>query len=128
MDSMQDYESLRVTKWGIRQHQEDEYKLDAMDPQESGAEWIIKPIFQHVFEYHNLFSAGLDLLIIPGLAFTADGHRLGRGAGYYDSYLRRYSECGKKMPDTIALAFSEQLRDSIPTEEHDFIIDTVLYP
>jgi 5-formyltetrahydrofolate cyclo-ligase len=35
------------------------------------------------------FSLGLDLIIIPGLAFSKSGARCGRGKGYYDTYLQK---------------------------------------
>lgn len=38
----------------------------------------------------------LDVLIIPGLAFDSNGHRLGRGKGYYDSYISAYKIHSKK--------------------------------
>lgn len=61
-----------------------------------------------------------DLLIVPGLAFTKEGKRLGRGKGHYDRYLSQYH------PKTISLAFSWQLFDDLPTEPHDVIIDKII--
>ena len=59
--------------------------------------------------------ATLAVVVVPGLAFTADGRRLGRGRGYYDRFLPRLApECLR-----IAVAFSEQLVDDVPTEAHD---------
>ncbi len=56
----------------------------------------------------------IDLIILPGLAFTRCGKRLGYGGGYYDRYLLRASQA-----ELIALAFAEQLVDDLPTEPHD---------
>lgn len=61
-----------------------------------------------------------DLVIVPGLAFTKKGKRLGRGKGHYDRYLSQYA------PHTISLVFSWQLFEDLPTEPHDVQIDQVL--
>ena len=37
-------------------------------------------------------TAELDVVVVPGLAFTTSGHRLGRGAGYYDRFLKRLGD------------------------------------
>ena len=63
----------------------------------------------------------LDLLIIPGVAFTARGERLGYGGGYYDRYIPR---CPRAQ--LLALAFTEQMLGSLPTEEHDCRIPLIL--
>ena len=55
----------------------------------------------------------IELLIMPGIAFTEKGDRLGYGGGYYDRFLPHYSG------HTIALAYSAQLVPSIPMDEHD---------
>jgi len=57
----------------------------------------------------------IDVVIVPGAGFDYSGNRLGYGAGYYDILL---SENKKKIP-VIALAYEEQLVDSIPSEIHD---------
>ena len=58
-------------------------------------------------------SAMPDLAVIPLLAFDRDKHRLGRGKGYYDRFLAGYSG------HSIALAFSVQEVDRVPTEDYD---------
>jgi len=63
-----------------------------------------------------------DLVIIPGAGFDLSGNRLGYGAGYYDILLRKRK---KKLP-VIAPAYEEQLVDSIPAEEHDVRVDTII--
>ncbi|MBQ0103703.1 MAG: 5-formyltetrahydrofolate cyclo-ligase [Prevotellaceae bacterium] len=62
----------------------------------------------------------IDLAIIPGRAFTADGRRLGRGKGYYDRTLPRL-RC-----HTIGVCFPFQLLSDIPTETHDHKINEVI--
>ena len=64
----------------------------------------------------------IDLVIIPGAAFDPSGNRLGYGAGYYDILL---AERKKKIP-VIALAYEEQVVDSIPSEKHDVKVDVII--
>lgn len=61
-----------------------------------------------------------DFLVVPGLAFTLNGQRLGRGKGHYDKYLNIH------CPYTVGLAFSWQLLDDVPTEPHDVKIDQII--
>lgn len=62
----------------------------------------------------------IDLMVVPGVAFDRAGNRLGRGLGYYDRVLEKFS--GK----SVALAFDCQLVDEIPMEEHDQKVGKVL--
>jgi 5-formyltetrahydrofolate cyclo-ligase len=64
----------------------------------------------------------IDLVIMPGAAFDSSCNRLGYGAGYYDILL---SKRKKKIP-IIALAYEEQLVDSIPSEKHDVRVDIII--
>lgn len=59
--------------------------------------------------------AALDLILVPGLAFTRDGLRLGRGGGYYDRLLT-HPQCKAQR---IGIAFEAQIVESIPVEPHD---------
>ncbi len=64
----------------------------------------------------------LDILIIPGVAFTKQGDRLGYGGGYYDRYLPRCTKAHK-----VALAYDQQILASIPTEAHDLKIPHIIH-
>lgn len=64
-----------------------------------------------------------DLCIVPCLAVTGSGDRLGMGGGYYDRYLARHPEMA-----TFALAFDEQVIDTIPVEPHDRRMDYIVTP
>ncbi len=64
----------------------------------------------------------INLVIIPGAAFDYSGNRLGYGAGYYDILL---SESKKKIP-VVALAYEEQIVDSIPSEMHDVRVNMIV--
>jgi 5-formyltetrahydrofolate cyclo-ligase len=67
----------------------------------------------------------IDLIIVPCLAATKDGFRLGYGGGYYDRYLanaRKSSSSAK----SVALCRFEFLYDSLPTDEYDIAVDRVI--
>jgi 5-formyltetrahydrofolate cyclo-ligase len=57
---------------------------------------------------------------VPGLAFSLDGKRLGRGKGYYDRFLN------ENNVKAIALCYNEQIKDTIPTEEYDARVSLVI--
>lgn len=71
---------------------------------------------------------GLDLMIVPGLAFTSSGQRLGSGKGYYDFYLDRCQHDPHGRPYTIGLALRQQIFRSLPMDVHDVELDEVIYP
>ena len=59
--------------------------------------------------------AAIDLILVPGLAFSPRHERLERGGGYYDRFL---AGVGTSVPK-IGIAFDCQVFDSVPTEAHD---------
>ena len=74
-------------------------------------------------EGKTLSADELDLVIVPGVAFDRHNHRLGRGQGYYDRFLKGL--CARTP--TIGLAFYFQIVDHLPPkEEHDVPVSRVL--
>jgi len=64
-----------------------------------------------------------DLIVVPGLAFTAEGSRLGRGAGFYDRFLCEVPETTFK----VGVCFEFQRVSQIPHESRDVKMDAVVY-
>ncbi|CAM3159926.1 5-formyltetrahydrofolate cyclo-ligase [Leuconostoc rapi] len=87
--------------------EQSEYRLGAMA--------IREPLSSKMFDTDTI-----DLVIVPGLAFTMAGQRLGYGAGYYDRFLSHYGG------QSIALALGVQLVEWLPVEKHDQSVDIIL--
>lgn len=70
------------------------------------------------------------MILLPGVAFSSNGKRLGHGMGYYDKFLQRYfTENPNRKPKRtflIGLAFKEQIVDNIPITDQDAILDDVI--
>lgn len=61
-----------------------------------------------------------EIIIVPGLGFSPEGKRLGRGKGFYDRYFE------KRSAIKIGVAFEMQILNDIPTEPHDMKMDFVV--
>ncbi|MDO4865120.1 MAG: 5-formyltetrahydrofolate cyclo-ligase [Clostridia bacterium] len=61
------------------------------------------------------------LVLMPGLAFDPEGHRVGYGGGYYDRYLAK--EPGHPL---VALCYDFQLYDHLEVEDYDVPVDLVI--
>lgn len=66
--------------------------------------------------------AEIDVIIVPGVAFTREGVRCGRGRGYYDKYLSSADFRGFK----IGVCYGCQLFEELPVEPHDVRMDMVV--
>lgn len=76
----------------------------------------------HILEpENNPYDGPIDLIVVPGMAFDRQGHRLGRGKGYYDRFLIKYPEV-----KTIGICFNFQMLDEVPEEPHDQLINEVI--
>lgn len=65
----------------------------------------------------------IELALIPGMAFDAAGHRLGRGKGYYDRFL---AQTHMQNVRKWGVCYDFQMLDSIPSDAHDQLVERVL--
>jgi 5-formyltetrahydrofolate cyclo-ligase len=70
---------------------------------------------------HEPFEETPDVTLVPGLAFTRTGQRLGQGGGFYDRYLAQHPATYK-----IGFCFNEQLAETLPSDGHDIVMDEVV--
>ena len=61
-----------------------------------------------------------EAILVPGLAFDSQGHRLGRGRGYYDRFLRA-RPCAR-----IGVCFDFQKVEEVPVDAYDIAVDEVI--
>jgi 5-formyltetrahydrofolate cyclo-ligase len=64
----------------------------------------------------------IDLVLVPGVAFSKDRHRLGRGGGFFDQLLAGRAANAFKL----GICFSFQLLETIPTEPHDIVMNAIV--
>ncbi len=64
----------------------------------------------------------IDVMVVPGVAFTPSGDRLGRGKGYYDRYLSREGF----RAYCVGVCYPHQMVDELPVEPHDRRMDEVV--
>ncbi|MBF0011491.1 5-formyltetrahydrofolate cyclo-ligase [Enterococcus innesii] len=88
------------------------YHVEPTTRYEASAFGVEEPISEQ--EAHHL-----DLLIVPGLAFSKTGYRIGFGGGYYDRFLSAFD--GK----TVSLVFGEQFNDQWTPDVFDIPIDKI---
>jgi 5-formyltetrahydrofolate cyclo-ligase len=105
--SEEDLESLPRGKWDIR---------------EPGYEWQGQ-------KRQSALEEGLDLILLPGLAFDRALCRLGHGKGYYDHFISTFSE-RRERPQLVALALREQVlaAGEVPTGAFDWSMDSIITP
>jgi 5-formyltetrahydrofolate cyclo-ligase len=78
--------------------------------------------FQEPARGESVPAVEIDLFLAPGLAFDRQGHRLGRGKGFYDRLL------AGRRPDstTVGITFEAVLVDQLVSEPHDVVMDFVV--
>ena len=73
-------------------------------------------------EAYDIAPCDIGVWIVPGLAFTRDGRRIGYGGGWYDRYL------SAAAPDAVSLAvaYPFQILDDVPTDANDRRVTAVV--
>lgn len=105
----------------VRGHELNFYEVHGEDDLLGGSYGIMEPDPKHATPAD---ASQAEVIFVPGLAFTREGHRLGRGRGFYDRTLAT-------LPRTVlrvGLCFAPQIFDSLPVEDHDQKVDLVLSP
>ncbi|PSK42141.1 5-formyltetrahydrofolate cyclo-ligase [Elsinoe australis] len=127
LQNEEDFESLQPDKWGIP-------SLDS-----SSVKQRLNCLGHQGLDNQNgpedAGEGGLDIILVPCVAFDEDFNRLGHGKGYYDRFLTRYFGSKDKdgnayrKPYLIGLALQEQLLkgpDRLPMEDWDHKVDALL--
>lgn len=83
---------------------------------EAGSFHILEPQGEPFTDFGKI-----EVAIIPGVAFTRNGKRLGRGRGYYDRLLPLLTKAYK-----IGICFPFQILDDVPVDSYDFPMDEVI--
>lgn len=94
-------------------------RITHLEELKSGHFGIREPLQQHI---RLSDSSLIDLVLVPGIAFDANGNRLGFGAGYYDRFM------GRLQPGAVkaALAYSFQVVGLVPSDEYDIPVDYIV--
>ena len=91
-------------------------RYTGMDDLQKGAFGIMEPIGRLFADYDQI-----EVAVIPGMAFDREGHRLGRGKGYYDRFLPLLRNVYK-----IGICYPSRLLDHVLTDKHDICMDEVI--
>ncbi len=89
-------------------------KISSLKDLEKGSFSILEP------KENCADTSDLDVILVPSIAMTRNGQRLGYGYGYYDRYL------SSTKSKTIALTYSKQIVKHIPETENDVRIDYII--
>lgn len=97
----------------------DLYRVDDPATQLAPGVWGIREPLESC---QPMAHAEIDFVLVPGVAFTAQGERLGYGGGFYDRLLTQL----KARAARVAAAFSVQMCEEVPTDDHDQLVDLVV--
>lgn len=109
-NALADSKCVCLPRCSIDSNRMDFYSIKSLSELKADAFGILAP----EEKVERLFTGGTDAVcVVPGLAFTRQGERIGYGKGYYDAFLEKNNVC------TVGLCYEFQVVDTIPTETHD---------
>ena len=91
-------------------------RIESLDQLEKGMYGIEEP----AAGLPTLSFEEIDFAVVPALAFTPDGERLGQGGGYYDRFM------AQTKAYTCGIVYRQFVLEAVPTEEFDRKVDTVV--
>ena len=91
--------------------------------QYKGAESLKKGSYGIPEPIGERYSGRIDTIIVPGVGFDRQLHRIGRGGGYYDRFLKKHPEAKK-----VAVAYDFQIVDHVPVSFFDQKVDAIITP
>ena len=71
-------------------------------------------------ELSAIDAENIDVILLPGVAFSESGKRLGRGGGYYDRFCKGFRGI------MVGIAREYMLQDDLPCERHDVDVDVII--
>lgn len=81
---------------------------------------IEEPALENIQQSKKISLNDIEGVLLPGIAFDLDGHRLGSGKAFYDKTLKDYT--GIK----VGVAYSVQITESLPSSKHDIPVDVIV--
>ena len=78
--------------------------------------WIKEVISPQIYTWN------IDVFVVPWLAFSYKNQIIGRGVWYYDKFLSKYPDWYK-----IGVCFPIQIYENLPTDDHDILMNRVLF-
>src|SRR3989338_11334917 len=103
---------VAVPKCELKKRRLEFYEIKSRKELKKGALGIPEP---NAEISRRILPRQFDCVLVPGIAFDGQKNRLGRGAGFYDRFLKRVPKRAAK----IGIGFSFQIVPRVPTEAHD---------
>ena len=108
-----------VPKCSPKDRSMDFYQIQSFDQ--------LERVYMHLLEPNPQQSIAItpqdiDMLVVPGVAYSKEGYRIGFGGGYYDRYLTKFSG------DTLSLAFDIQVVEDVEYDVFDIPVDQIITP
>jgi len=112
---------LALPKVNHHTNQLDLYWVDDLENQLAAGLWGIRePVVERCERLDN--PNEVEFALLPGVAFTRDGARLGYGGGFYDKLLAG----GTQRPVLVAAAFAMQIVEQLPQEATDIKVEWII--
>lgn len=89
-------------------------KIESTDDLKDGMYGIKEP--KSPIEYEG----NIDFAVVPGVAFSKEGYRVGYGKGYYDRFLKKHKTF------SVGICHDELLFDKVPYDEFDVKLDMII--